>query len=273
MAYTDGKIAVITGAGSGIGRALALQLNREGCALYLSDIKPETLSETTALLPRSDVEVHTRVLDVADRHAVHAWAIDIEGQGGRVDIVINNAGVGYGATVEETEYEHLDWLININLWGVIHGTMAFLPLLRKSPQAHLVNISSMFGLVGIPTQSAYCAAKFGVRGFTESLRHELRDSNIHVCCVHPGGIRTNIARESRGANLSVSADERHEKFSSMARTSAESAAAQIVRAIERRKKRLLIGIDARYVSLLYRLFPVNYLRFIPGIEGILKPPE
>ena len=263
MAYSSGKVAVITGAGSGIGRALALQLNAEGCQLYLSDVKEETLAETLSLLTRPEVAAGSRLVDVADREAVHAWAGHIAGERGHVDIVVNNAGVAYGATVEESDYEHMEWLININLWGVIHGTMAYLPLLKKSGQGHLVNISSVFGIISVPTQSAYNAAKFGVRGFTEALRHEMAGSNIHVCCVHPGGIKTNIARDSRGGDPAVSKEERANLFEQLAPTSAESAAAQIVGAIETRKKRLLIGRDAKYISLVSRLFPVNYLRFLP----------
>lgn len=268
MVYSTGKTAVITGAGSGIGRALARQLNREACALYLSDVREETLAETAELLERREVAVDTRVLDVADKHAVHSWAQAIDAERGHVDIVINNAGVAYGATVADSDYEHMEWLININLWGVIYGTMAFLPLLQKSPQGHLVNISSIFGIIAVPTQSAYNAAKFGVRGFTESLRHEMEGSHVHVCCVHPGGIKTNIARESRGGDPAVSREERAQLFERLAPTTAESAAAQIMRAIERKQKRLLIGRDARYISLISRLFPVNYLRFVPGLGNI-----
>ncbi len=268
MAYSTGKTAVITGAGSGIGRALARQLNREGCALYLSDVREETLAETSGLLERGDVAVSTRVLDVADRQAVQNWAETIGAERGYVDIVINNAGVAYVATVADSAYEDVEWLININLWGVIHGTVAFLPLLQRAPQGHLVNVSSIFGIIAVPTQSAYNAAKFGVRGFTESLRHEMAGSNVHVCCVHPGGIRTNIALESRGGDPAVGREERAQRFAQLAPTTAESAAAQIVRAIERKKKRLLIGRDARYIALVSRLFPVNYLRFVPGLGAV-----
>lgn len=270
MAYSTGKIAVITGAGSGIGRALALQLNAEGCQLCLSDVNEATLSETCSMLRRPEVAAYTRLVDVADRYAVHSWASHIAERLDHVDIVVNNAGVAYGATVEESDYEHVEWLININLWGVIHGTMAFLPLLRKSGQGHLVNVSSVFGIISVPTQSAYNAAKFGVRGFTEALRHELAGSNVHVCCVHPGGIKTNIARDSRGGDPTVSKEERGALFERLAPTSAESAAAQIVQAIQKRRKRLLIGRDAKYISVISRLFPVNYLRFVPGLGNIGK---
>jgi NAD(P)-dependent dehydrogenase (short-subunit alcohol dehydrogenase family) len=265
MAYSEGKIAVITGAGSGIGQALALQLNSEGCELHLSDISSAGLAETLSLLPRKDVDAHLHTLDVADKAAVHAWAEQIASQSGRVDIVINNAGVGYAATVEDSDYEHQEWLMGINFWGVVYGTQAFLPLLRQSSQGHLVNISSVFGLIGVPTQSAYNAAKFAVRGYTEALRQELDGSNIHVCCVHPGGIKTNIARSARGGDPQMNADDRNNEFEKFARTTAQSAAAQIVRAVEKRRKRLLIGADAKYISLISRLLPVRYTALLPGV--------
>ena len=265
MAYSTGKLAVITGAGSGIGRALALHLNREGCALCLSEINPETLEATLGMLPRAEVPASGDVLDVADREAVHAWAERVGARHGHADIVVNNAGVALVATVEETDYADLDWLMGINFWGVVHGTRAFLPLLRRAQQGHLVNISSVFGLIGVPTQSAYNAAKFAVRGYTEALRQEMADSNVHVCCVHPGGIRTAIARNARGGAPGLTAEERGTEFEKLARTTPESAAAQIVGAIERRRERLLIGRDARYISLLARLFPAGYPRLLPKL--------
>lgn len=264
MAYLQGKCAVVTGAGSGIGRALALQLNREGCALYISDINHGTLAETVALLQRPEVACDQQVLDVADRAAVHAWAERIATERGSVDIVVNNAGVGLSARVEDMSYGDLEWLMGINFWGVIHGTKAFLPLLQQSPQGHLVNISSLFGMIAVPTQSAYNAAKFGVRGFTEALRQEMAGSNVHVCCVHPGGIATNIARDSRGGDATP--DERHERFQAFARTSAASAAAQILRAVEKRRPRLMLGTDSKIASLVAQLFPVRY----PAILGLGK---
>ena len=265
MAYSNGKLAVITGAGSGIGRALAQQLNRDGCALLLSDINAQGLDETVRSLQRSDISTKTQVLDIADRKAVHAWADQIAAEHGHIDILINNAGVALMATVEESTYEDIEWLMNINFWGVVYGTKAFLPLLRKAKQGHLVNLSSIFGIVGIPTQSAYNAAKFAVRGYTEALRHELEDSNVHVCCVHPGGIKTNIALNSRSANKTSDKDERHANFEKFARTTPESAAAQIIAAIEAKKVRLLIGSDAKFLSLVSRLFPVSYPRFLGGM--------
>ncbi len=267
MAYFHGKTAVITGAGSGIGRALATALNREGCALFLSDINGDTLADTLGSLPRRDIHADGQVLDVADRAAVHDWADGIAARNGHVDIVINNAGVALVDTVENGNYEDIEWLMGINFWGVVYGTRAFLPLLRKSPQGHLLNISSIFGLIGVPTQSAYNAAKFAVRGYTEALRQELAGTNVHVCCVHPGGIKTNIAEAARGGAQDVSAQERGERFRSLARTTPEQAADKMLAAIEKRKKRLLIGPDAYVVSVLSRLFPVAY----SGIMAKLAP--
>ena len=265
MTYAQGKIAVITGAGSGIGRALALQLNQQGCELYLSDINPEGLNATLTTLPRQEVSAHGTVLDAADKDGMHAWAEQIDAEQGHVDIVINNAGVGLMSTVEDSEYENIEWLMGINFWGVVYGTKAFLPLLRRSQQGHLVNISSAFGLIGVPTQSAYNAAKFAVRGYTEALRQEMVDTNVHVCCVHPGGIKTNIARAARGGHPGISAEERGTEFEKLARTTPEKAAAKIIGAIEKRKKRLLIGTDARVISLVSRLFPVGYTRIIAAL--------
>ena len=266
MAYFNDKQAVITGAGSGIGRALALQLNQQGCHLWLSDVDDAGLAETVSLLENTTPQCDSRHLDVADRAAVHRLADDLGNAVGHVDLVINNAGVGLGSRVDETRFEDFEWLMNINFWGVVHGTMAFLPLLKKAEAGHLVNISSIFGMVGIPTVSAYNASKFAVRGFTEALRQEMADTNVHVCCVHPGGIKTNIARNSRSSDPDSVVEERAQTFDRMARTTPESAAEQILRATEKRKKRLLIGLDAKYLSLISRLFPVNYPRLIPNLE-------
>ncbi|MCB1703859.1 MAG: SDR family NAD(P)-dependent oxidoreductase [Halioglobus sp.] len=262
MAYSQGKIAVITGAGSGIGRALALQLNGEGCELFLSDINTDALNETIAMLRRKEIPVDGQMLDVASKEGVHSWAERIGNIKGHVDIVVNNAGVALMATVEESDYADQEWLMGINFWGVVYGTQAFLPLLRNSSQGHLINVSSVFGLIGVPTQSAYNAAKFAVRGYTEALRQEMAGTNVHVCCVHPGGIKTNIARVARGGDQSLTPEERGREFERLAKTTPEVAAQKIIGAIEKRKKRLLIGLDAIVISAMSRLFPVNYTRFI-----------
>lgn len=268
MAYCTGKIAVITGAGSGIGQALAQQLNDQGCKLLISDISEQGLEETVQSLGRKDVLVQSHILDVADKSAFQAWAKNIADEHGHVDIVINNAGVATGAPVEESNYEDIEWLMGINFWGVVYGTREFLPLLRQSRQGHLVNISSIFGVIAVPTQSAYNASKFAVRGYTEALRQEMSGSNIHVCCVHPGGIKTNIVKNARMTDKDMSRDEAAANFDNLAHTTADSAAAQIIKAIEKRKKRLLIGRDAKYISVLARLLPVNYTRFLPGLGDV-----
>ena len=268
MAYSTGKSAVITGAGSGIGRALARQLNREGCALFLSDVDTDGLAETVASLERKDVPVAQQQVDVSDKAAMDRWAAAIAEQQPAVDIVVNNAGVAYSARVDECNYDDVQWLMGINFWGVVHGTMAFLPLLKAAPQGHLVNISSIFGMIGVPTQSAYNAAKFAVRGYTEALRMEMDGSNVHVCCVHPGGVGTNIARRSRGGPADVTADEKAALFDQHVRTTAESAANQIIAAVAKRKPRLILGPDAKFINLLTRLFPVSYPRFLPGLGNV-----
>ena len=249
----------------GQGRALAVQLNSAGCHLFLSDVNEEGLQETLSLLARPELEVHWRLVDVANREQVHQWAEQIAGEFGSVDIVINNAGVALAATASDSSYEDLDWLMGINFWGVVHGTKAFLPLLQQSSSGHLVNISSIFGIIALPTQSAYNAAKFAVRGYTEALRQEMAGSNVHVMCVHPGGIKTNIARSSRTAGSHIDAAALSQSFDKLAATTADSAAAQIITALGKKKKRLLIGRDAKLLSLASRLLPVGYSRFIPKL--------
>lgn len=260
MGYFDGKIAVVTGAGSGIGRGLANALNAAGCVLEISDINTESLQETRAGLPRQDLECKTERVDVSDRHAVEQWAANIGARRGHVDIVINNAGVAMGGTVEENSIEDVEWMMGINFWGVVYGSKAFLPLLHKSPAGHLVNISSIFGVIGVPTQSAYNAAKFAVRGYTEALRQEqaVAGSGLHVCCVHPGGVTTNIARSARTFGNEEDHAEFANRFEELTRTTPASAADQILKAIERRKVRLLIGRDAKFIALVSRLFPAAY---------------
>ncbi len=267
MPYFEGKIAVITGAGSGIGRALALRLNQEGCLLELADISQEGLQETTQQMPRPELACELTSLDVSDRTAVEAWAQSIDERHGRADIVVNNAGVALTATAEDNSYEDLEWLMGVNFWGVVYGSKSFLPLLHKSPSAHLLNISSIFGIIAVPTQSAYHAAKFAVRGYTEALRQELKDSSVHVCCVHPGGVKTNIVRYGRHPGSRDSVADMSSRFQDMVRTTPESAANQLVQAMLTRKPRLLIGRDAKIMSLVSRLFPTRYPAVLARLFG------
>ena len=268
MAYSTGKSAVITGAGSGIGRALARQLNREGCALFLSDVDTGGLAETVGSLERKDVPVAQQQVDVSDKAAMDHWAAAIAEQQPAVDIVVNNAGVAYSARVDECNYDDVQWLMGINFWGVVHGTMAFLPLLKAAPQGHLVNISSIFGMIGVPTQSAYNAAKFAVRGYTEALRMEMDGSNVHICCVTPAAWAPILPAAAVAGPADVTADEKAALFDQHVRTTAESAANQIIAAVAKRKPRLILGPDAKFINLLTRLFPVSYPRFLPGLGNV-----
>src|SRR5580704_7862250 len=194
-----GRVAAITGAGSGIGRALALNLAKRGTHLALCDINEVGLAETVGLCEGFGVKVTSQKLDVADRAAVYTWADSVVADHGKVNLIFNNAGVAVAATVESMSYEDFEWLMNINFWGVVYGTKAFLPHLKQSGEGHIVNLSSVFGLISVPSQSAYNAAKFAVRGFTDTLRMELEieGADVSVTTIHPGGIKTNIAKNAR----------------------------------------------------------------------------
>jgi butyryl-CoA dehydrogenase len=253
-----GRVAAITGAGSGIGRALAQELARRGTHLALSDIDEAGLAETVALCEGHAVKVTSQRVDVADRDAVFAWADQAVADHGKVNLVFNNAGVALGATIEAMSYEDFEWLMGINFWGVVHGTKAFLPHLEASGEGHIVNMSSVFGLMSIPAQSAYNAAKFGVRGFTDALRMELEiaGSCVSSTTVHPGGIKTNIARNARmdeSVNDLTGGEDTGENFDKVAVTSAAKAARQILTAVERDRRRCLVGPDAKVLDLISRL--------------------
>jgi butyryl-CoA dehydrogenase len=257
--HFDGRVAAITGAGSGIGRALAVDLAGRGAHLALSDIDAVGLAETVALCEGSPVKVTSHRVDVADRAAVYEWADTVVEEHGKANLVFNNAGVALGATIEAMSYEDFEWLMGINFWGVVHGTKAFLPHLKASGEGHIVNLSSVFGLISIPSQSAYNAAKFGVRGFTDALRIELDAERCGVSCttVHPGGIKTNIARSARMDDsvlgMAGSAAAAHADFDKIAMTSPAKAASQILAAVERDRRRALIGPDAKVIDLISRL--------------------
>ena len=263
-----GKVAAITGAGSGIGRALAVELSARGTHLALSDIDDEGLAVTVAACEGRAVKVTSANVDVADRSAVEAWADAVVAEHGAVHLVVNNAGVALSATVDAMSYEDLEWLMGINFWGVVHGTKAFLPHLKAAGEGHLVNISSVFGLISIPSQSAYNAAKFAVRGFTDSLRIELEAERCGVSAttVHPGGIRTNIARNARidasTAEVAGDLERARAEFDRMLRTSPEDAANQILTAVQRNRRRALIGPDAIVFDAVSRLPAGVYQRVL-----------
>lgn len=256
-------VAVVTGAGSGIGRQLAYQLADAGARIAIVDINAENLEESRSHIAKQTTEVLAIVLDVADEAAVFQFAQDVERQFGTVNLVINNAGVGLGSgPLWETSMEDFKWLMDINFYGVLSGTKAFLPILQQAEWGHIVNISSLFGLISVPNQSAYNASKFAVRGMTDALNQELQfaDSTVRCTSVHPGGIKTNIARSARIIPRAgePSAKELAEQFDKLARTTPESAAKQILHAVIRRKSRLLIGADAKIIDLLQRITPSHY---------------
>lgn len=254
------KVVVITGAASGIGRALAQQLSADGAHLALSDVNMAGLEETKALLKGSgNVTLHT--LNVADRAAWEAYAESVIADHGQVDAIINNAGVALSETIEKMSYEDMEWIVDINFWGVVYGTKTFLPLLKARPEAAIINVSSIFGIIALPTQGAYNATKFAVRGFTESLRQELANTNVMVTTVHPGGIKTNIVRNGR-MKTSMAGDKTLEQqareFEKMARTTPAQAASIIVNGTLKGKRRILIGSDAKAMDRAQRLFPIKY---------------
>jgi len=268
MKSFNNKVAASTGAGSGMGRTLALDLARRGCHLALSDVNEPGLAETVQQVQqiKPSIKVTAQRVDVADRVAVFAWADQVAADHGKVNLIFNNAGVGLGAAVDGMKLEDFEWLMNINFWGVVHGTQAFLPHLKAAGEGHIINTSSLFGLLAVPSQSAYNAAKFAVRGFTEALRQELDmlDCGVSTTSVHPGGIKTAIARNARmdRSIKNIGMDESSSsKFEKNFITTAEKAAAIILRAVERNQRRVLVGPDAVLLDKIVRLFPSGYQRF------------
>lgn len=264
MKTFNNKVAAVTGAGSGIGQQLALLLAQQGCHLSLSDINEQGLAKTVELLKDSNVRVTTKKLDVSDREAMRAWAEETVQNHGSVNMIFNNAGVALGSTVEGASYDELEWIVGINFWGVVYGTKEFLPLIKQTGDGHIINISSLFGLTAQPTQSAYNATKFAVRGFTESLRQELDIENcgVSALCVHPGGIRTNIANDARMndslRSLGMNPEKSARTFNKLLRIPPEEAARQILAAVQKDKRRVLIGNDAKSLDLIQRILPTGY---------------
>jgi NAD(P)-dependent dehydrogenase (short-subunit alcohol dehydrogenase family) len=262
----QGRTAVVTGAAGGIGRGIALSLARRRCHLALLDIDAAALARTAAEIATHGVHVSEHHLDVADREAVAAFPPRVIAEHSGVDLLVNNAGVALGGTFEEVTEADFEWLFGINFWGVVRMTRAFLPLLHKSEEARIVNVSSLFGLIAPPGQTAYAASKFAVRAFSESLRHELAATRIGVTVVHPGGIATSIAKNSRQPqNLTDDeAAERRKFFESFLTMPPEVAGEIITRGVENREARILVGSDAKRAALLERLMPVNYWNVLGG---------
>lgn len=264
MKNFNNKVAAITGAGSGIGQQLAVLLAKQGCHLALSDVNEEGLAKTVELLKDSNVRVTIKKVNVANLEEMRTWATEVEQDHGSVNMIFNNAGVALGSTVEGASYDELEWIVGINFWGVVYGTKEFLPLIKKTGDGHIINISSLFGLTAQPTQSGYNATKFAVRGFTESLRQELDIENcgVSALCVHPGGIRTNIANAAKMNDslkvLGMNPEKSARSFNKLLRCPPEEAARQILDAVQKDKRRLLIGNDAKTIDLIQRILPTGY---------------
>ncbi|HMQ04035.1 MAG TPA: SDR family oxidoreductase [Pyrinomonadaceae bacterium] len=270
MSVNDKSIAVITGAASGIGRALAFRFVQEGIAgVALSDWNEEGLRETAARIEGKGVPVSAHVIDVSKLDQMQRFADEVVERHGRVTHLVNNAGVGLFGTFELVSVADIEWLMGVNFWGVVFGCKVFLPTLLEQDEAHIVNVSSVFGFIAPEEQTAYCASKFAVRGFTESLRHEYKGTGLFVSCVHPGGILTDIARNSKlGENTPQEWKQQGAKFfDRVARTTSETAADTIIDGIKKKDPRILIGSDAKQISLISRLFPVRYLSVIERLAG------
>lgn len=250
---------------------MAINLAGQQCALALSDVNQAGLAETAQLVANvsPNLTITTATIDVSQRDAMHSWAAQVVADHGRINLIINNAGVAHAGTVLETDYADYEWIMNINFWGVVHGTKAFLPYLIDSGEGHVVNVSSVFGLFAQPMVSAYNATKFAVRGFTESLRQELDMANngVSASCVHPGGVKTNIAQNARVDNSVSEAGGFSEgaaraQLEKMFKTTAEQAAATIVNGVKHDKRRILIGLDAKAADAMQRSAPAGYQKLV-----------
>ncbi|KAF0962186.1 SDR family NAD(P)-dependent oxidoreductase [Rhodococcus sp. T7] len=273
MSEFAGKVVVITGAGSGIGRALALDLARRGARLAISDMDTVGLAETARQAEALGAEVKSDHLDVTQREAVLAYADEVRAHFGEINQVYNNAGIAYHGEFEKSEFKDIEKIMDVDFWGVVNGTKAFLPHLIASGDGHVVNVSSLFGLLSMPGQSAYNSAKFAVRGFTESLRQEMLIAKhpVKVTCVHPGGIKTAIARNATagpGEDLDTFAKFFDQK---LARTTPEAAAETIVTGVRKGKARVLIGADAKFLDAWVRLVGPSYQRVVAFVAGRVLP--
>jgi short-subunit dehydrogenase len=272
MKLPENSVAVITGAASGIGRALSVRLAELGANLAIADVNEKGLIETKQLAEQHGVKITAHIVDVGNKEQMKTFADEVIKEHGQVTFLINNAGVAILGDVEQLSIEDIEWLMNINFWGTVYGVKVFLPILKQQPRAYIVNLSSIFGLFAPPGQSASSASKFAVRGFTESLRRELEATNIIVSTVHPGGIKTDIARSARigtGANdaakkIAVS------KFDKVAITTPEKAAEIIIDGMLKGKPRILIGSDAHKVELILRLFPVRCWKLLKSRFSVRK---
>lgn len=257
------KVAVVTGAGSGIGQALAIELAKAGCKLAISDINEQGLKATVEKIQSicTGTHIHTYALDVSRQDDVLAYAQMVESEFGAVHLLFNNAGVALSALLDDVSREDFNWLMNINFWGVVNGCEAFLPLMKQAGESHIINISSVFGMVSVPKQGTYNAAKFAVRGYSECLRQEmaLTYPSVSVSTVHPGGIATEIARNAR-VSKEDNKEELAASFDKLAKTTPEQAAKTIVAGVKKNKARIMIGADAHLIHFLVRLLGAGYMK-------------
>ena len=270
----SGKVVVVTGAASGMGRDLALQLADRGARLAISDMNPTGLEETAAMLEAKGADVHSQLLNVAEREAVLEYAETVAAHFGKVNAIFNNAGIAHHGEVELTDFKTYDRIMDVDYWGVVNGTKAFLPHIIASGDGHIVTTSSLFGLMSTPGQSAYNAAKFAVRGFTESLIQEMRLSGhpVSVSCVHPGGIKTAIARNATVNEGSDAAQFAALFDKKLARMSSPQAASVILAGVEKNKPRILVGSDAKFLDKLVRVLGAAYMPVVAKAAGAtLKP--
>jgi short-subunit dehydrogenase len=264
MTAIPGAAVAVTGAASGIGRALAIELAARGADLALADRDEAGLQSTAADIAKAyQRKVTLHRVDMGDPEQVAGFAREAIAANPALNILINNAGVSLLGLFHEIDQAQMEWLFNINFWGAVHATRAFLPQLSSKPAAHIVNVSSIFGIMAPPGQTAYSAAKFAIRGFSEALRHELQSfgSPVRLSVVHPGGIKTNIVRNSRTGSAITDNERRSqaiERFDVIARTTAKDAALRIIKGIEKNEPRILIGGDARFMDILQRFRPATY---------------
>jgi NAD(P)-dependent dehydrogenase (short-subunit alcohol dehydrogenase family) len=261
MKDLSGRVAAVTGAASGIGRALAVNLATEGCHVAAADLDSSGLAETVGMLEGTAVKATSHIVDVSKRDQVNRFAEEVVDHHGKVNIIINNAGVALSDTLADGTLEDFEWLIGINFWGVVYGTKTFLPYLIDSGEGHVVNVSSLGGFHSTPYLGAYCTRKFAVRGFTETLYQELKGSCVGVTSVHPGGINTSLARNARyGKTTEPDRDMMIRETEKLFITTSDQAAKKIIRAIRRGKPRLIVGRDAQLMYTLGRLFPVSMMK-------------
>ena len=272
MKKLKGKIAVVTGASSGIGRELAIGLAREGCRLALADIDAAGLRETERLVKSEGGEAIIRRVDVSSREEMYAFAKNVIETYGEVDMIINNAGLVFTSVIEDLPYKDFERIMNINFWGVVYGTKAFIGHLKKQKSSHIVNLSSVYGLWALPTQAAYSSSKFAVRGFTEALMQELKGTGVRVSCVYPGGVKSNIVKNSDSQLFDINSaakDAFNKKFNSAAFTTPRRAARVIISGIKRNRKRILIGPDALFFDISQRIFPTLYQIVSPVVVHMM----